>query len=69
MPQQGTFERIATSRITATLLARPRLLAFLLVVTLAIALQGSAAAVDSDFTVGENDWGTTETGPSSDSDN
>ena len=68
MPQQGVLERIATSRITATLLTRPRVLAFLLVVTLAIALQGSGVALDGDYTVGRDEWGTTETGPGSDPD-
>lgn len=68
MPQEGVKRKLATSRITEFICSHPRLTLTLLLVVTLVAVQGSAAATDTDLTVGENDFGTTETGPSTDSD-
>ncbi len=44
MAQSELVDRVLGSRITGVLAARPRLLTFLLLVTLLLAVQGGAAA-------------------------
>lgn len=54
---------MAGSTIVGHLAARPRLVATLVVVTLAVAMQGTVAAEDCTYCTGQTDGGSADTGP------